>query len=510
MAQIIFHMKPEQSVLWLSRTVGAYFEKHPDRGSPSFARWDLRSQATQTIPISSTEELLSWALSDPLVYLRLRPARAHVGPDTPSDRGHVVQVQFGRIEGRSITGTKLFVGDRGGASSKLLAHLKKKILEVCHRGGTCRLASGEVRTVRLLWSPDLIDWDLSDRVPVADGRTVRSLESMPLASIRRARAKAVERKSAERAAAEEARQEHDDVTLDYRCCQSDLEKLVADGNFAHLRIQFATDDIGLIVSLEALRSLHLSSLCSPDLAPLTQLPRLETLSIGAQLLDSCVLPKLHKLRSLSIKGAAAPNLNPLAKLRKLTSLTIDAPVRDLSPLSTLKKLQRLSLLQAEGVKTLAPLSGLTKLKELLLPAVAVKSLAPLSKLTRLQWLDVSDVPVRSARPLAQVVRLEHLQLAGTQISDLRPIAKLRSLKSLDLTSVPVGDLGPLATLTSLEELNLGHTELDDLSPLFELPSLRHVRLEHATIRQGETRRLKAAWRRAGIQAEVWGKTHRAK
>ncbi len=145
------------------------------------------------------------------------------------------------------------------------------------------------------------------------------------------------------------------------------------------------------------------------------------------------LAKFVNLRSLSVfntdfkladHGAylsGAPLLMTYLDLRT-TSVT------DLSPLSALTNLTSLKL-PAESVTDLSPLGALTNLTSLRLSAESATDISPLSALTNLTSLDLSINPATDISPLLQLVALEKLTIFSQSAGDL-DLAPFETLKNL--------------------------------------------------------------------------------
>jgi hypothetical protein len=103
----------------------------------------------------------------------------------------------------------------------------------------------------------------------------------------------------------------------------------------------------------------------------------------------------------------------------------------------------------------------------------LKSLAPLRGLSNLKELGKLSVKVKDFDVLAELTSLRSLDLSGSKISDLEPVSHLHSLVKLRIEYTNVRDLGPLRALTSLTYISLGYSTID-LSPLANMPSLKAI------------------------------------
>ncbi len=179
--------------------------------------------------------------------------------------------------------------------------------------------------------------------------------------------------------------------------------------------------------------------------------------------------------NLDLLGATDGTVSDLAPLSGLTSLRElwlhdNHRISDVGPLAGLNSLETL-LLQKNGITDLAPLSGLRSLTRLYVGENPVTDLAPLSGLTSLRELGLFECPVSDLTPLSNLRSLSNLTLSGTEISDLTPLSNLQSLSELELASTGISDLTPLARLASLRWLNLDNNSISDLTELSGLSGL---------------------------------------
>jgi serine/threonine protein kinase len=79
--------------------------------------------------------------------------------------------------------------------------------------------------------------------------------------------------------------------------------------------------------------------------------------------------------------------------------------------------------------------------------------------------------IRSLADLAKLPRLKIIHIALQNITDLSPLAQLSDLEIIDLMHNPIESVEPLARLYSLRELNVFESHVSDLSPLISCPQL---------------------------------------
>ena len=192
--------------------------------------------------------------------------------------------------------------------------------------------------------------------------------------------------------------------------------------------------------------------------------------------------------NLDLLGATDGTVSDLAPLSGLTSLRElwlydnggTGRISDVGPLAGLNSLETL-LLTGNRITDLAPLSGLRSLTRLGVGNNPVTDLTPLSGLTSLTRLNLWRCPVSDLTPLSNLRSLSNLELYGTEVSDLTPLSNLRSLSVLSLGGTEISDLTPLSNLRSLASLTLRDTGILDLTPLARLTSLRWLTLNNNSI-----------------------------
>jgi internalin A len=259
-----------------------------------------------------------------------------------------------------------------------------------------------------------------------------------------------------------------------------------------LEIDFDSDDLSGFSELKQLRRLSLdimSRFC--DLAPLTELTQLESLSVqGDYLSNIAPLAELTQLESLSVHGDCLSNIEPLSALTGLTYLGVGRKIKSLEPVRTMEHLQCLDCAHSH-IRTLKPLQKLTELRELHIQDSAVRSVEPLRNLKKLTLLNLGSTNVQDISPLAGLKELSWLCLNG-RISDLSPLAYLKELQELHLNgynsyirwNAAEVDLAPLSGLEKLTVLN-ANCPVKSLEPLRGLLALRSLRCRERDISSAE-------------------------
>lgn len=174
-------------------------------------------------------------------------------------------------------------------------------------------------------------------------------------------------------------------------------------------------------------------------------------------------------------------LEPLTGLSKLRIVVLaGGPIIDLGQLAGLSQLEVLSW---HGLETanLAPLAGLTSLRTLHLPHNQITDISPLAGLTNLEELDLFSSPsfdsaIVDISALAGLGNLKRLNIDNNQIVDVSPLAGLAELEELSLEVNAVVDIGPLANLPALHTLRALGNPIVDISPLASFPQIYHINL----------------------------------
>ena len=149
-------------------------------------------------------------------------------------------------------------------------------------------------------------------------------------------------------------------------------------------------------------------------------------------------------------------------LRKLT--IDGGPSNELSLLSELTRLEYLSIanvtISSAEVNAIGELSSLETLS---LSKCGITTISGLERITRLKYLDLSYNPVRNLEPLAQMTKLETLNLQRTSIVELTALSNCTSLKELDVSFNVLTSLEPIYGLSSLRTLNAGYNILSEIN-----------------------------------------------
>ncbi|MGI5233346.1 NACHT domain-containing protein [Actinoallomurus sp. CA-142502] len=217
------------------------------------------------------------------------------------------------------------------------------------------------------------------------------------------------------------------------------------------------------------------------------LERLRSLSVNVtDITELDAIAGQEALVSLALSGVRADHgLGFLAAMERLESLTLDAPIGTdrLRPLRRLKHLTLVNVKERPSLRDLAEtLPDLEALQ--LVNCGQVGDVAALAGMARLTTLNLSVAKgLTSVAPLAGLTGLRNLVLWNTDVADLAPLAGMSRLQSLGVAGCQnIRDLTPLAGLTRLDELQLnGIAHPLDVTPLRGIPNLRLTVHGHQTL-----------------------------
>ncbi len=256
---------------------------------------------------------------------------------------------------------------------------------------------------------------------------------------------------------------------------------------------------------------------TPDLSPLSKLPRLKTLRVinGVESLDW--LRPMTQLENVDVEPSTMgtiTNLSALGTLPKLTGFSTNQAfdlaelarlvpnIRSLratgvqhpttivafaeletlelgclqrgQPLQPPPKLRSLRLGCYQDAPALDAIASFTKLRELDISAEGPVNLTSIIALTRLERLDLHDRQVSDLKPLSKLRELRWLDIHNTEVTSLAPLAGLPKLEFLDAGGAPVKSVAPLAQSRSLRELHLPFTQVQSVLPLTQVASLKEL------------------------------------
>jgi hypothetical protein len=177
-----------------------------------------------------------------------------------------------------------------------------------------------------------------------------------------------------------------------------------------------------------------------DLAPLSEISGVETLSLqAAQITDCDGLSGLTSLRLLDLSSSHIASLVGLSSLCELEELDIS-----FTPVTLLE-----------------PIKNLSKLTSLNLSRVPVSDFGPVGYLHNLRVLNLNNTAFADLGLLSLCSKLERLNLSGTQVSNLSTIEKLYNLRALSLVGVEINDMDVIINLPKLRVLDVFDVNITD-------------------------------------------------
>ena len=238
-----------------------------------------------------------------------------------------------------------------------------------------------------------------------------------------------------------------------RCQVSDISPVRALANLIHLDFEHnPVSDISPIMGLTNLRRLEIQRTLVSDLSPVARLINLEELIFH----DNTV-----------------SDLSPVSGLTNLKFIHFgENNVSDVSPLARLVNLEHIRF-SVNEVSDISAFAGLINLKHIRTWGNPISDLTPLARLTKMEDLDICGARLQNASlaPLAGLTSLKQLYLAGNGISDISPIAGLTGLNRLSFEHNNISDISTLSGFTNLKWLNLADNRIPDISALSRLNNL---------------------------------------
>lgn len=191
------------------------------------------------------------------------------------------------------------------------------------------------------------------------------------------------------------------------------------------------------------------------------------------------------LKYLDISKAKVPDLDPIRNLSKLESLIAGrSQINSIEPIRYMPNLRTLDI-SGTLVSDIKPMEGVESLEILNLSDSRVDSIQVLSRLTRLRELNISGLDISELHPLNQLKNLEVIELSRLKLTSLRGIQDLPSVKRLSIDQTLVNDLAEISNLLTLEYISLENTGVSSLKPLENLPELRMVYCDKTQIGRAE-------------------------
>jgi hypothetical protein len=189
------------------------------------------------------------------------------------------------------------------------------------------------------------------------------------------------------------------------------------------------------------------------------------------------IANLKRLVKLSIKANYITDVKPLAKLTKLHELSLSTlMLQDLHPIAQLRELKKLSI-QGKMLEDITPIAKLRNLTVLGLAGYAnaenkIKTIAPLTNLSRLTALSLTDSQLSQVAALRNMQNLQSLFLSENKLVNLKGLKDLNRLTKLYLEDNKLTTLNSLPVLPKLEYIDLSRNRLQNVSILSQFVTLK--------------------------------------
>ena len=249
-------------------------------------------------------------------------------------------------------------------------------------------------------------------------------------------------------------------------------------------VETQVSDISPVRNLTNLVLLDFRHSLVSDISPVRGLINLVHLDFGDTLVsDLSPVAGLTNLKVLGCWEANISDLSPLAGLNNLVNIDLsNNHVSDLSPLVRSSNLERLGFTNNQ-VTDISTLKSLTNLRTIFTWGNPFSDISPLAGLTKLEVLNICGAKLEGTAlaPLAGLTGLKELYLVRNGISDVSSLARLTGVTRLDLHGNNVSDISPVVGLTNLKWLNLHDNRISDISPLAGLTNLTWLGLHNNQI-----------------------------
>ena len=185
---------------------------------------------------------------------------------------------------------------------------------------------------------------------------------------------------------------------------------------------------------------------------------------------------------------------------------------DITPLSGLTKLKQLVISNCPNIKSLEPLSSLPHLNDLYLTHNNSYGYGALASLRQLEdfsiaadedQIDLKHIgrlgflkrftignnkhwrgDIKNIHELQNLVNLEELRIFSVNIPDISWASALRNLTALELDGCTIGDLSPLASLPNLAQVDLSFSPIKDIAPLANSNSIKYIKVFEFDVEAG--------------------------
>lgn len=191
------------------------------------------------------------------------------------------------------------------------------------------------------------------------------------------------------------------------------------------------------------------------------------------------------LKQLNISKGRVPDLDPIRNLSKLESLIAAGSL--INSVEPIRYIPNLRVLDISGtlVRDIKPLESMESLEILNLADSRVDSIGIVKELTKLREINFSGLNIADIQVLGNLKNLEVVELSRLNISSLKGISDLPAIRRLSMDNTMVQDLKEISNLHTLEYLFLENTEVSSLKPLEKLTGLKMVYCDKTKIGRAE-------------------------
>jgi Leucine-rich repeat (LRR) protein len=236
-------------------------------------------------------------------------------------------------------------------------------------------------------------------------------------------------------------------------------------------------------------------------------------------------------------GWKSPDINFLADMPDLEQLSLrdNDLLIDITPLSGLTKIKNLLIYDCQNIETLKPLSSLVNLESLSITHnknYDYSALAPLRNLEaliiycdpsgeidlgsigRLRYLKslqlgniLKAVTIKNINELHNLTNLETLEITCVADLDLSwAHGGFHNLTELNLICCSVKDVSPLANLPNLVEVDLAGCSIKDITPLLRSNSIKYVKVYEDYVEGGISDNIRSRFEQKGIYLDTFRDT----
>lgn len=263
------------------------------------------------------------------------------------------------------------------------------------------------------------------------------------------------------------------------------------------------DDLRYFIGLE---SLSISSLCGSDMQFLTQMPKLESLSLVGCTATTDILEAVGtctQLKQLDLSDCGLSTIAPLSTLENLQSLNLaENYVSDLTPLKNCADLHELNLfdnavtdtkqfsansaltvldLSSNALQSVDGLKGCTKLEELYLSNNSLEDLSCIEEMPKLRILEASKNKLLRVDALGSCLNLERIDLSDNVLETISGVEKLTKLTYLNINYNDVKEIPDFPDESCLQQIYAAHNFLEDLEGLKDLDQLNYVDVDYNNV-----------------------------